>query len=48
MNISKINDKVRNEYLQQIRKTSKQELKETAEILDKILAEGAENDSWKI
>ena len=43
MNVSKINDKVRKEYLQQLRKRSKQELKEMAEIMDRILAEGVEN-----
>ena len=43
MNLKKITEKAKKEYDKQMRKVSKDELKEMAEIMDRILAEGVEN-----
>ena len=43
MNLKKITEKARKDYDKQLRETSKVELKEMAEIMDRILAEGVEN-----
>ena len=43
MNLKKVTEKARKGYDKQLRETSKVELKEMAEIMDRILAEGVEN-----
>ena len=43
MNLKKVTEKARKDYDKQLRKMSKIELKEMAEIMDRILAEGVEN-----